>query len=236
MAAKNIRKPGFSWIVICPTFKVGTQGDTALWPDVWSLRPRNFQLAQGLSQLTQGLVSPEWGIMEKEPVATACLIQKHQQQCSSTAGALQEHCSTGKLQSLTASFSTGQRSDTQQESCPLSWFSSTGGGCCELSHLWLNHFYLGGWSEGQGQLLPKETRVHHIRVLTDPLFIQRTWIEYILYAGYCKDTETRREAPDFQELIIYRKRQEELSFEGTVERTWEGNLYLLIACFMPVLS
>lgn len=159
-----------------------------------------------------------------------------QQQCSSTAGALQEHCSTGKLQSLTASFSTGQRSDTQQESCPLSWFSSTGGGCCELSHLWLNHFYLGGWSEGQGQLLPKETRVHHIRVLTDPLFIQRTWIEYILYAGYCKDTETRREAPDFQELIIYRKRQEELSFEGTVERTWEGNLYLLIACFMPVLS
>lgn len=234
MAAKNIRKLGFSCIVICPTFKVGTQGDTALWPDdVWSLRPQNFQLAQGLSQLTQGLVSPGWGIMEKEPVATACLIQRHQQQRSSTAAALQHrkaaepHCFL--LHRTEINHSAGVLP-------PLRWFSSTGGGCCELSHLWLNHFYLGGWSEGQGQLLPKETRVHHIRVLTDPLFIQRTWIEYILYAGYCKDTETRREAPDFQELIIYQKRQEELSFEGTVERTWEGNLYLLIACFMPVLS
>lgn len=104
-----------------------------------------------------------------------------------TPAAVQQPC-----RSLTASFSTGQRSATQQESCPPHMFSSTGGGCCELSHSWLNHFYLGGWSQDQGQLLLNETRVHHIRVLTDPLFIQGTWIEYILYAGYCEDTETRR--------------------------------------------
>lgn len=173
---RNIRKPGFPWIVLLPTFKVGTQGDTALWSDdIRSLRPLNLQLAQ----LT-GLVNPGWDVMEKEPVATACLTQRHHQQRSSTAGALQEHCSTGKLQSLTASFCTGQRSATQRESCPSQIVSSTGRGCCELSHLWLNHSYLGGWSEGQGQLLAKETRVRHIRVLTDP-FIHPMNVDWIYF-------------------------------------------------------
>lgn len=117
-----------------------------------------------------------------------------------TPPAVQQHCrSSAAQESCRASLLPSPQDRDQQplskSPAPSQMFS--GGVCCELSHLWLNHSYLGGWSEGQGQLSPKETRVHHVRVLTDPLFIQRTWIEYILYAGYCEDTETRGEGPWF---------------------------------------